>query len=179
MKEKLSALIDAELSELDERRVLRALEHDTELRCAWERYHLIKAAVTRQLGVLAPPDLAERVRAGLDAGVDAAGAASRLRFLPLAGGFAAAAAVAAVALLGLRTLEGPTPASEIAVSSVAVPVAVQEADAGETRDATPLPAVRLEERLNVYLVGHNEFMPTASMGSMLPYVRVVAHDSER
>lgn len=174
MKEDLSALIDAELNELDERRVLQALGSDAELRGVWERYHLIKAAVTRQLSVLAPPGLPERVLAGVDSDPNAV-AAPALRFWPLAGGFAVAASVAAVAVLGLQTLRDPT----VTVSSVAVTVTANEAAPAESADAAALPAALPEERLNLYLVGHNEFMPTASMGNMLPYVRVVAHHPDR
>ena len=49
MNEKLSALIDAELDELDERRTLNALTEDAKLRATWERYHLIRAVMTRQI----------------------------------------------------------------------------------------------------------------------------------
>lgn len=175
MKEDLSALVDAELNGLDERRVLQALKGDAELRGAWERYHLIKSAVTRQLGVLAPPGLPERVLARLDPDANAAGAASALRFWPLAGGFAAAASLAAVALLGLQTLRDPTGA--VTISSVAI--TANDAAPTESADAAALPVTLPEERLNLYLVGHNEFMPTASMGNMLPYVRVVAHHPDR
>jgi hypothetical protein len=31
----------------------------------------------------------------------------------------------------------------------------------------------------VYLVEHNEFMPTNNIGGMFPYVRVVTYDSDR
>lgn len=178
MKEKLSALIDAELDELEEWRVLDALATDPELRRTWGRYHLIRAAVTRQLGTLAPSDLPERVLVQLD--TEPAVAAS-LRFWPLAGGFAAAASLAAVAILGLQALRGPTDPTAVTPLAVAPTSASAPAPTTEVASAAPVaPATaNSEERLSRYLVGHNEFMPTAGMGSMLPYVRVVAHGPDK
>jgi sigma-E factor negative regulatory protein RseA len=172
-KEKLSALIDAELDELDERRTLNALAADAELRAAWERYHLIRAVMTRQFEALAAPRLADRVMQRLES--DARPAAAPLRFWPLAGGFAAAASVAAVAIVALQAIqqpaENPTTTAAVAAPVIATPVVA----------AASVPAASLdsEERLNLYLVGHNEFMPTAGMGGMLPYVRVVTHNQDK
>lgn len=182
MKEKLSALIDAELDELTERRVLNALRDDVELRRTWERYHVIRAAVTRQLGTLLAPDFAGRVRARLEADGDETG--RRLRLWPLAGGFAAAALVAGAAFLGAQMLHAPgSPLAPVAVApsasepaSAPVTVATTVAAGPELAAAAEAPAPAAPGgRLNAYLVGHNEFMPTAGMGSMLPYVRVVTH----
>lgn len=187
MKEKLSALIDAELDELDERRVLNALREDVELRRTWERYHVIRAAVTRQPGAVLAPDFAERVYARLEA--DTGEGARELRLWPLAGGFAAAALVAGAAFLGAQMLRAPgspltplavaPPANEVASAPVntaaANPASVELAAAAA--DATA-PVDVSGGRLNAYLVGHNEFMPTAGMGSMLPYARVVTHHSD-
>lgn len=180
MKEELSALIDAELDELEERRVLNALANDPELRRTWGRYHLIRAAVTRQLGALAPADLPERVLAQLNTEPVAA---PSLRFWPLAGGFAAAASLAAIAILGLQALREPSVpnvVTPLAVAPTSVPTS-PTAPATEVASTTAgAPAtMNSEERLSRYLVGHNEFMPTAGIGSMFPYVRVVAHGPDK
>lgn len=190
MNEKISALVDAELDELDERRVLGALKDDPALRCTWERYHLIRAAMRQQLNILAPSDMAERVQARLETEQQVE-AAPALRFWPLAGGFAAAAAVAVVAVFGLQTLRGPEapqtgiPAATVAVQDVtpaAAPVATVAVEGGAPAVANTVsaavPAPARDERLNAYLVGHNEFMPTSGMGNMLPYVRVVADNPD-
>lgn len=163
MKEKLSAFVDAELSELEERHVLGALANDSELRSAWERYHLIRAAMTRQLSMLAPAGLSEQV-------LDKLGDTPRERLAPrywhYAGGAAVAATVAAVAIVGLQTLYQPT--------APAVPAAARAPTA-----ATVASTSASTQGLNPYLVGHNEFMPTAGMGGMLPYVRVVTLDPDK
>lgn len=186
MNEKISALIDAELDELDERRVLGALKDDPALCCTWERYHLIRAAMRHQLSILAPSDMAERVRSRLETERQVESAPA-LRFWPLAGGFAAAAAVAVVAIFGLQTLRGPeaplsgTPVAAVAVDDVAPASAVAvessaPAVAKTVSASTPTPSH--DDRLNAYLVGHNEFMPIGGMGNMLPYVRVVADNPD-
>lgn len=176
-QEKLSALVDGELDELNARRLLKICGQDNEVRQAWERYHVIRAAMTRQLDSLADPGFADRVMARLEQEGENVTEAP-LRFWPLAGGFAAAATVAAIAILSLQTLQQPLPpaasapmavASTVASSSKSQPVAAPARVAEE----------RPEERLNAYLVGHNEFMPTAGMGGMLPYVRVVSHQQEK
>lgn len=173
MREKLSALIDDELDDLDERRVLNAVAADAELRRAWGRYHLIRAAMARQLTALASPDLPERILTRLEAEVEAVVRPS-LRFWPLAGGFAVAAAMVAVAILAVQAWRGPVPG---AVAPLAVaPTAVTEVASAAP---APSPEENSKDRLSLYLVGHNEFMPTAGMGSMLPYVRVVAHGSDK
>lgn len=173
MKEKLSALMDAELDDLDMHRTLKGLAEDLELCNVWERYHVIRAAMTRQLGVLAEQGLAERVMARLEAETGPADA--RLRFWPLAGGFAAAASLAAIAILALQPFDQTMTGSPASVSS-----ATDVASATAT-SATVAPAAASdrEDRLSLYLVGHNEFMPTAGMGGMLPYVRVVSHAEDK
>jgi negative regulator of sigma E activity len=182
MNEKISALIDAELDELDERRTLDAMKHDAASRGTWERYHLIRSAMTRQLGVLAPRDLAERVRAGID-GAGAAPSAS-LRLWPLAGGFAAAASVALVAFLGLQAWRVPV-APVASIAGAPTTIAVVENSASGTAQtvaanaAKPAGARGDGDQLHYYLFGHNEFMPTGAMGNMLPYVRVVSDSPEK
>lgn len=164
MKEKLSALMDAELSELEERRVLDALAQNSGLRATWERYHLMRAAICRQLDIAAPAGLADRIYARLqDAGANTA----RHRYYGLVGGFAAAAAIAAVTIFGLQVLQSP--------SSPTVPPPL-------AANSQPLVASSTQpqnEPLNGYLVGHNEFMPIAGMSGMLPYARMVTYDRDK
>lgn len=183
MNERISALIDAELDELDERRTLNAMRHDAALRATWERYHLIRGAMTRQLGVLASRDLTERVLEEIRG--DGTAPSVSLRFWPLVGGFAAAASVALVAFLGLQAWRVPvTPVAPVAVAPAKIVVA--EKPAGGTAQtvaantATKNGSARgAEDRLHYYLFGHNEFMPTGAMGNMLPYVRVVSDTPEK
>lgn len=171
MNEKLSALMDNELDELEMRRLLASLERDDTLRAAWGRYHLIGAALRREAPM--PADVAARVAAQLASHPAPAGHARRplTRF---AGQVALAASVAAVAILGARLWLGGAdePVSPTARNDAAP---VEYLRAGATRwDTTER---EVESALNVYLVEHNEFAPAAGVSGMLPYGRVVGYDS--
>ncbi len=49
MKESLSAMMDAQLSESEQVHLLTELSRDPELRKTWERYHLIRAVLNKEL----------------------------------------------------------------------------------------------------------------------------------
>lgn len=172
MNEKLSALMDDELTEIETRRLLDEVAHNPQHRATWERYHLLRAALRNELGIAAPPDMAERV-------------ANKLTDMPVrsrvplrtTGLVAMAASVAAVVIIGLQWLNRPEPAPVSPVASQTTPAATRVATATHSprENARPL---ETERTLNAYLVEHNEFA-TTGMGSMLPYVRVVGHDTSK
>lgn len=182
MHEKLSALMDGELSELETRRILAAVEQDPVLRATWERYHLVRAAMQNDLSMAAEPGFSQRLGARLDEV-----ALPRRRMgsgaLRWAGTAALAASVATVAIVGARFLDpgvsAPAPSASLAVMPATNPVAapMQTAQSGRLRWSAAEPDV--ERQLNAYLVEHNEFAPSAGVGGMLPYVRVVGYDSQR
>lgn len=173
MNEKLSALMDTELDELEERRVLDTLAHDVELRRTWGRYHIARAAMTRQLEYVAPAQLADRIYAKLQDIALTVVPSRNVRYRWV-GGLAVAASVAALAVFGLPALQRPTtPAAPTLAVNTFTPTELASATEAEPQDG------RSEGRLNAYLVGHNEFMPTAGMGGMLPYVRVVTYDRDK
>jgi len=174
MKEQLSAYMDNELSGLEERRLFAALETDAGLRHAWERYHLIRAALRKE-GLALVPRMAERVAQTLP---ERSATAAKTRFLARAlGGLALAATVAAIAVFGLQILHQPDPSTSKVAASAQTPARTAILRAGITRWDTEQPEI--ESALNVYLVEHNEFAPTSGMGGLLPYVRVVGYDSQR
>lgn len=160
MNEKLSALMDGELSEIEERRALDEMSKDARLRTSWERYHLIRAAITRQLEIVVRPGLTDRIYSGLEDPVVQARPPVHRRLMA---GAALAASVAAVALYGIQSLQSPLS------PPLPTPLAANQVTSPE----------RPEGRLNAYLVGHNEVMPIAGMGGMLPYVRVVTYDRDK
>lgn len=172
MNEKLSAFVDNELSELEQRRLLVELDRDPALRAAWERYHLIGAALRRDLEQLAPADLSARVADAI-AG-DAGHRPRRALTVTLGralGGLAIAAAVATVAVLNFPLPFAPSKDTGNVATRVDAPTTAVAAR-GKSSSAATNP-------LNAYLVEHNEFAPTAGMGNMLPYVRTVKHDENR
>jgi sigma-E factor negative regulatory protein RseA len=171
MNEKLSALMDDELTEFETRRLLDEVARDPQHRATWERYHLVRAALRNELDIAAAPGLAERVTGGL------ADIPARSR-LPLrtTGMVAMAASVAAVAIIGLQWLNRPESGPASPLASQTTPAATRVATTQDTRKTAPQPET--ERTLNAYLVEHNEFA-TAGMSGMLPYVRVVGHDTSK
>ena len=166
MKEKLSALVDNELDELETRRLLTALAADDTLRATWGRYHLIGATLRRES--ITPVEIATRVAVRLGE------SAVARPFARVAGQLALAASVAAVALVGAQWWLGsqPSPTATVA-QNTAQPVEYLRASG--TRWSTNQPGA--ENTLNAFLVEHNEFAPTSGVGGMFPYVRVVSYDS--
>lgn len=165
MKEEISALVDGETNDIERMRTLRTFDKDPALRQVWERYHLVRTALRRELDVMASPGLPDRI-------------AERLRseYIPpahpgflktglakyVAGG-AIAATVAAVAVLALQPVStGLTTARSPNASPESTRVA----------EATPS-APNAQQVLNPYLVRHGEYAPVAGMNGMISYVRVV------
>ncbi len=183
MKEKLSALADNELDELEERRVLAALADDAALRNTWERYHLARAALTQDLEFVVTHDVTERVARQIAAEPSIAAGFRRRRMAQFMGTFAIAASVAAIAIAGVQWLQQPPPPplnTTVAMTKVAVntPVQVKDIHSGVTRWDTKEPEA--ESALNAYLVEHNEYASTAGIGGiMMPYIRVVSYDDDK
>ncbi len=202
MKEQLSALVDDELSEFEERRVLQALDRDPQLRGAWQRYHLIRAALVNELDHVPSPASTERLSARL-AAEPAIRARRSIRQLPrIATGLAIAATVAGVAIFGLQTLSPPPTATRTV--SIAAPSASAPASAVSPKPAAPLvaggravesgaaiqtvrsastrwdtPEPKDEHMLDVYLVQHSEFASAGMRGMLPPYARVVGYSADR
>lgn len=178
MREKLSAYIDAEANDLEARRVLETLSVDVELRGAWERYHLIRATLRKEVGLMPARDLIDRIRAQIEDTATAetdTGTGTGTRWGRFVIGMGIAASVAVLAIFSLQVLNPGTnnPSAQVASQ-------VRSTDFIRTRGThwdTDRPEIA--STLNVYLVEHNEFMPTNGMGGMFPYVRVVTYDTDR
>ena len=177
MKEKISELVDNELSDLEHYRLIRTLENDGGLRGVWERYHLISTVIRNELDVMVSPALADRIAQGIREETPASAYStyfsSRLPgYTRVAAGMAIAASVAAVAIFTLQPLSPPNALpSQIALQNpppaIAAPAAVRPVQAAP------------QGTLNTYLVEHSEFTPNAGMNGMLSYVRVVGHGNNK
>lgn len=178
MNEQLSAFMDNELSEHEEHRLLKALAGDPALRAAWGRYHLARAVLRNELEVVLAPDATERLAETIrDLPGEPDGRPRHDTVKPalkLTGFLAVAASVAAVTLLGWQALHVPPQTSP-------TPPALAVKGGEGNPDAVRAAADRreVEAALNLYLVEHNEFAPTSGVSSMMPYVRVVAGDSNQ
>lgn len=190
MNERVSQLLDGELDEMERHRVLRELDGNGELRGAWERYHVIRAALRKELSSAGHCRIADRVAAHLhgesaqeSASVPAGGprrAPSRVsQAARWIGGFAIAASVATVAIFNWApvapTVSAPAQTASVAPAAPAVkPVAV--ASSAAANRTTP-DEQQAQASLGPYLVQHSE--AAAATGSWRPYVRVVSYPSDQ
>jgi sigma-E factor negative regulatory protein RseA len=161
--DKISALIDGEVSEQEARAALQRLKQNDECCQAWSMFHLI-GDVMRQEPVLGG-DFAQRVCSQLEQEPTMlAPRFSRHRTIRYA--LTAAASLAAVAfVLTLVSTTGNTPVTNQA-QIAAVP--------------SPVISTQMAQRagtVNEYLMAHQEFSPSTSMQGMAPYIRTVSETS--
>ncbi len=175
----LSAMFDGELAAGECELVARRLTRDADLRAEWARYAVIGAALRREPGVRLDLQVAGRVRRAVsteasyqeadDAAAARPAARQARRWLRPAAGFAAAAVVAGVAVIGLRGRDAALPAAAPlpVVASTAAPAAT-------AAQATVVlgPSAALEPESYVVPVANEpvNFVPPAQLANY-----VVAH----
>ena len=197
-EERVSALADGELDphQLDD--LLARMRKDDALRARWASCHLISDALHNNLTRGTQLDISRRVSAAIEqepvifAPVWQRALPSR-RMIKQAAGVAMAASVTAVAILGTQWVNRDITSSPIpSVASVTKPATsnVVELVALESPQmAQPAAAqVQVAEAQNPseqvwirnfdsYVVNHNEYAG-GSMHSVLPYARLVSHESQ-
>lgn len=181
IREQISALLDGELLEAEQRLLLERLGRDPALRAHWSRYQLISDAVHQTLPAQIDLGFADRVMTAIEAQPEhhrqpRDQVARALK--PLAG-LAVAATVAVVAVLAVQPTRTPD------VGPGAVQVAVQP-----SLPVLPITArtevTRVDNaqaraggnRLNEYLVNHSEYAASSGLQGMSPYVRIVGYEQE-
>lgn len=173
LNEQVSASVDGELEGTETSLLLRRLSTDPELRARWARYHLISDTLKNNLSQQLPVNFAERVSQAIADEPTPQRLFSPMRLLKPAAGLAIAASVAALAVLGMRSLHPETDngsGMQIA-SAVVVPQATRVSGTHWDRAQPEVAA-----RLNTYLLNHNGHAETAGMQAVLPYVRIVGYD---
>ncbi|MGI9228461.1 MAG: sigma-E factor negative regulatory protein [Gammaproteobacteria bacterium] len=186
-KEQLSALVDGEI-DTDADGLLTRLGRDEKLQASWARYHLISDCIKGQAPVHPAPKLHTRVARRLTAEPVILAPVRKPRlntlFKPVAG-FAIAASVAALAILGIqvplnddprqaiRPLAAHTPLAEQTLPRSA-PVPVRQVSSKNGNAAQP--RSDSNEMFHRYLVNHNEYRISAGRQGILPYVRLVSDD---
>jgi sigma-E factor negative regulatory protein RseA len=177
MKEKISALLDAEATGAERREVLRALAAERDLRQIWERYHLVGAVLRNEVSMTVTPRFADRVavRIAQEATIIAPRWLAR-SVAKGAMGLALAASVAAIAVFSLDM--GPAPApGESAVAWT--PDNQGPQDDFLRAEMTPIPQPEWDNKLNVLLVEHNAFSPASGMNGMMSSVRLAGYGTAK
>ena len=180
LKEQVSAFVDGELSAAEQRLLLANLGRDPELKRSWRNFHLIGAALRDQLPECLDAHLAERVSTAIARDAASASGGSRSYrnwqgLLKPVAGFAIAASVAVIAVLGVRHFEpGAGQGPVIATAPVTSPERGYVRVGSGDRESR---STRTADYLSRYLVSHNEYAASSGMRGMLPYVRIVGYDS--
>jgi len=196
-EERVSALVDSELTSFESRRLINELEKDPVLRERWGRYHLIGDVLRDQVPAEINSGFAAGVMARInDEAIPRLSSTHSNTWLKPLSGVAITATVAIVSLLGLKSLTsegGLTPAqivesestsvaSQPAVASVdsaaanglVQPVSVEKANSKDSQaKAEILKPVVSDPRMNSYLATHAEF---AARPGIMPRVRVIGFE---
>jgi len=180
-KEQLSALIDGEH---DNDHAIDELIHNDDMKETWSRYHLIGDCLRDNL----PEGISNQVYSEVsqtlrnEPTILAPQTTKRFNFKPLAG-LAIAASVAMVAVFSIQSNNEVVPT----INSGTPIAASSQPDSFEFSEPQVLPAsVKMsdtpesiaDQRLNNYLMNHNEYRSSNGMNSILPYVRMVTIETQ-
>ena len=158
MKSDLSAFLDDELDVSDQHKVVAAMAVDSELRSAWDGYHLIRDALHRTPCL--DHDLTARVMTDLgDEDIVCSAWAGRPRMLmrSVLAVAATVAGVSVVAWVAIAPSERPM-------------VAFAKASRAKLAAGEPTTTTRMQE----YLVAHQVYSPSNSIQGSTSYVRSVS-----
>ncbi len=183
--EHISALMD---DDYDQHSLNELLQND-DLKQTWTRYHLIGDCLREHLPDQIDTNLAQRVSAQLaDEPTVLAPVAKQNHTLKPVMGFAIAASVALVAVLGIRQNTdsvSPVPAQAVVASTeIAQPEITPDTFTFNEPQVRPAsiqsdtPAAMPSQRMSGYLVNHNQFRSSNSMHGGLPYVRIITIESQ-
>lgn len=167
--EKLSAIMDGE-SDVDDK-LIHVIDTDEELRARWQRYHLIRDAMTNHLPEQGTLDISASVAEVLK---DEPTVLSHMRkrlsrkIMKQAAGLAVAASVATVAVMSVQTSQLAKNDKTTSIVRIEQP-RIDNSAISQAR----LRNQAIQSKLSGYLVNHNEYSVTARMQGMLPYMRIV------
>ncbi len=176
MKEKISALLDDELSKRERDEALKTVSKDEELSDLWHRYNLIGAAFRREINAHSP-GLVQRVAQlighdqpdKLNSRLPASG--GRSSYWSWSPTVAIAASIMAVVAVGVYVLNQEAVTLDVNKQSSSVAI-IEHATRWE--NATP----EHEDQLNALLVEHGEFTPMAGLNGLISYAKFVSYDAK-
>ena len=184
--ERLSALVDDEISEEEISMEINKLANNAVNRDTWSRYHLIGDAMRGETGSMYNPGLAQAISKQLeDEPVVLAPAAASKRRSGVKKrsftGLAVAASLAAVAVVMAPQLINPegseAPPANIAATQKPVTETLYVAEDGTRWELLKKPEV--ESRLNAYLVNHQERSPSSNIKGIMPFATFVSYDENK
>ncbi len=186
-KEYVSALVDNEL-DTDTESVLDDVLKTASLKNTLARYHLISDSLKQNIPESVDVNLAEKIAAKIDGEPTVLAPQARSTnnvFLKPVAGFAIAASVAAMAILGIQQNQEGTMNQRQELLSFTPQANVNTITPQNVVNSTPSEAqLRLVKantraRLNSYLVNYNEYRTNSGVQGMLPYARTVTFENNK
>ncbi len=187
LHERVSALLDNELSDTEMTSTLTGLDQKAELRQMWDRYHLIGDVMRGEPIQFRATEISDRVRQQVESEPAIISlpkkrglSGRRSHWIKPVAGAALAASVATVAVInapGFLGLDEPaTPQFTATSISTVTPATRQNLSGTRWRN---LAKPSLETRLNGYLVDHSGHVSTGTGIGVMPYATFVGYDTER
>jgi sigma-E factor negative regulatory protein RseA len=177
--EHLSSLMDGELSRETGLFLTRRLSSDEGLRDTWERYHLVRDCIRQPGSKQVVTGLCSKLNASLEA-EDSPSASLWMnnRWFKPVSGLAIAASVALVAIVVTAPQPGELPgtaemASESAIQPFVSPNTLSISPASQAASFAPDQQAK-SNRLNAYLLRHNQMARTAGRQGFVSFVPIVA-----
>lgn len=183
INERISALVDGELSKDECKRVLEELRVDPDTAASWCHYHLISDALKNNLPRSLSPDFTARLSKALEDEPPLESPLPRIRatppFVKPAIGFALAASVAAIGYVSLgwntQPVTNSTPSLALTASAPSIEVAYPVSKVRGREWDVEQPSV--VSKLNDYLASHGQYSAaTAMQPGVLPQVRIVGYE---
>lgn len=178
--EHLSSLMDGELSRETGLFLTRRLSSDEAMCATWERYHLIRDCIRQPGSKYVVTGLCAKLSASLDAEETPSVSPWRNnRWLKPVSGLAIAASVALVAIVVTAPQPGELPGGGDTVLSAPVnqpfvsPNTLPRAPVSQAASYAPAPQAN-SNRLNAYLLRHNQMAGTAGRQGFVSFVPIVA-----
>ncbi len=179
--EHLSSLMDGEITREAGLFLTRRLSSDEEMCETWERYHLIRDCIRQPGSTQFVSGMSVKLNASLDAEeLPSVSPWRSRRWLKPVSGLAIAASVAMVAIVVTAPQQGELPGSgEMALSApvnqpFVSPNNLPVAPVTQAASYTPQSQQVDSNRLNAYLLRHNQMAKTAGRQGFVSFVPIVA-----
>ena len=178
--ERLSCLMDGELTPEEASRLLQTLCTDGELRGRWTAFHVVADALhSNEVGAVHSGDFCARVSAAIAREPTVLAPRASARRLPvrryLAPSLAVAASVAVIGFVAVPLMRNPAPAPAAQQAAVQPLTPAAQPDDGTRRAAATVANARA---MQAYLAAHRELASGVALPRATPYLRSTAEQGE-